>query len=168
MNDKQKINDWFSSFEHRFESAVPNIIAETATEYFKERFTKQEWDGVPWRPLNANYAKRKTRGRGRILTRTGALMNSIRPAEIKPEKVVISAGNSRVPYARAHNEGMSIKGVQSIKGYTNTNFMGTGKKVKIKPHKRTVNFRMPQRQFMGRSKYLNERLITRLTKAFNK
>lgn len=168
MNNKQKINDWFSRFEHRFESAVPNIIAETATEYFKERFSEQEWDGVPWKPLNTKYARKKTRGRGRILTRTGALMNSIRPSVVDPERIVISAGTSKVPYARVHNEGMRIQSVQSIKGYTNTNFMGTGKKVKIKPHKRRMNFFMPKRQFMGHSKYLNQRIITRLTKAFNK
>lgn len=31
-----------------FKTAVPNIIAEKATEYFKQRFTTKEWGGKPW------------------------------------------------------------------------------------------------------------------------
>ncbi|UAB84987.1 phage virion morphogenesis protein [Zunongwangia sp. SCSIO 43204] len=167
MDYQKQINNWFSNWEHRFEVGVPNIVAETASEFFKERFRTQEWDKKPWQPLSPKYAAQKTRGKGRILTRTGALMASIRPSEVRADRIVISAGNSKVPYARIHNEGLQVKGVATIKGYTNRNFMGKGKKVKIKPHTRNYTINMPQRQFMGHSRYLNKLLRDRLIKAFN-
>lgn len=167
QNAQNALNSWFAQFEHRFETTVPNIVAETATEYFKDRFRTQEWDGKPWQALSPAYAAKKARGRNRILTRTGALLNSIRPSEVNQNRVVISAGNVKVPYARAHNEGLRITGVRNVKSYTNRNFMGKGKPVKIKAHKRQVNYQMPRRQFMGHSVHLNRLLIDRLTRAFN-
>jgi|TARA_B100000470_G_scaffold221958_1_gene214177 phage gpG-like protein len=167
MNYQKQLNDWFSRFEHRFDAAVPTIVSDTAVEFFKERFNTQEWDGVPWETLNPKYAATKTRGKGRILTRTGDLMNSIRPSEINATRVVISAGNTKAPYARVHNEGLRITGIRNVKSYTNRNFMGKGKRVQIKAHTRTVNYKMPERRFMGNSKYLNQAIINRLTAFYN-
>ena len=168
MDYQKKLNDWFAKFEHRMESAVPHIVAETATEFFKERFRTEEWDKVPWPNLSPGYAAKKTRGAGRILTRTGMLQASITPATVSAERVIISAGNAKVPYARIHNEGGRIRGIRNVRGYHNSNFMGKKKRVQIQPHTRKVDYYMPQRQFMGYSKYLNQEIITRLTKAFNK
>lgn len=166
MDAQQQIKAWFDQFNRRFHAAVPNIIAETATEYFQDSFNKQAWDHVPWKPLNAKYAKRKTRGRGRILTASGILQRSIRPTLINENKVVITAGNSKTPYARVHNEGLRVTGTRKVRNYTNKNFMGKGKPVKIKSHTRTVNYQMPKRQFMGHSIYLNAAIIDRLKQAF--
>ena len=160
----QQINAWFSNFERRFDSRVPTIVTETATEFYKERFRTQEWDKTPWKPLKPSYAAKKSRGAGRILTRTGQLSASIRHSVTTAARVVISAGSSSVPYARAHNEGMRIQGVAKVSGFTNRNFMGKGKPVQIKAHTRKINFQMPRRQFIGPSRYLNARLIERLTK----
>ncbi|MEZ7494498.1 phage virion morphogenesis protein [Leeuwenhoekiella aequorea] len=167
MDYKQQLNTWFSNFEHRFDEAVPVIVSETATEFFQKRFETQEWDGTPWPALNTKYAAKKTRGAGQILTKNGFLKASIRPSEVTANRVVISAGNAKVPYARAHNEGLKINGIANVRGYTNKNFMGKGKRVQIKPHTRSINFKMPQRKFMGNSKFLNQAIIDRLTKAFN-
>ena len=79
---------------------VANIIAETATEYFKGSFQRKAFDGAGW--------KRSTKDSGSTLVQTGNLMNSIRPAEVTARKVVISAGNGHVGYARIHNEGGEI------------------------------------------------------------
>lgn len=149
------------------DAAVPIIVAETATEFFQERFRTQEWDKVPWQALSPKYAVRKTRGAGRILTRSSLLRASIRPSVQTPGRVVISAGNSNVPYARIHNEGLRVKTIANIRPYTNNNFMGKGKKVQIKAHNRSINYKMPRRQFMGASRYLNDAIINRLTAAFN-
>ena len=81
----------------RFPMDVASIIAETATEYFKGSFRRKAFDGAGW--------KRSTKGSGSTLVQTGNLMNSIRPAEVTARKVVISAGNGHVGYARIHNEG---------------------------------------------------------------
>ena len=167
MNNEQKINTFFHRFDSSFTAIVPNVIAETATEFFKDTFKHQSWDGVPWPALNPIYAAKKTRGRGRILTRNGLLLNSIRPSHVAANRVVISAGNSKVPYARAHNEGLRISGIRKVKTYTNTNFMGKGKPVKIKAHTRTVNYKLKQRRFMGHSPLLNQTIKSRLAAAWN-
>ena len=164
---EQQINKWFSNFEHRFHSAVPTIIAETAVEFFQDTFKKQAWDGVPWQPLSAKYNAKKTRGKGRILRSSGAMQSTIKPSIVSANRVRISAGNAQVPYARAHNEGLHIKGTYKVRSYVNSNFMGKGRRVQVKQHNRTVNYKMPRRQFMGHSKFLNQQLITRLTNAFN-
>ena len=162
----QQLNDWFAKFEHQMETAVPNIVAETATEFFQDKFKTEEWDGQPWKPLGAKYAGKKTRGKGTILTRTGKMRNSIRPSEVNANKVVISAGSAQVPYAKAHNEGMRIRGISYVKPYTHPNLLGKGRR-QVQGHTRKYDWRMPQRQFMGGSKFLNEAIITRLSKAFN-
>ena len=167
MDYQKQLNDWFSKFDQRMEVGVPNIVAETSVEFFRERFKSEEWDKVPWPNLEPKYAAKKTRGKGRILTRSGILQASIRPAEVNPQRVVISAGNRKAPYARVHNEGLRVKGIAKVKSYTNRNFMGKGKPQKIKAHTRNYDIQHKRRQFMGHSKYLNQAIIERLTKAFN-
>ena len=167
MNSQERLNAWFANFDHRMETAVPNIVAETATEFFQDKFKTEEWDGIPWQPLGTKYAAKKTRGKGSILTKTGQLRNSIRPSEVNAGRVVISAGSTKVPYARVHNEGLRVSGIANVRPYTNSNFMGRGRAVQIKSHTRKFNFQMPRRRYMGPSKFLNEDIIERLTKAFN-
>lgn len=167
-NNEQNINNWFSNFEHRFNATVPNIVAESAIEYFQDTFKKQAWDGVPWQPLSTKYNAKKTRGKGRILRSSGALQSTIHSSIVKPGRVQISAGNAKVPYARIHNEGLRVKGSYKVRSFVNSNFMGKGKRVQIKQHTRSMNYKMPRRQFMGHSKYLNQIIIDRLILAFNK
>lgn len=167
MADLSKIDVYFDRFDESFDAIVPNIVAETATEFYKSKFATQEWEGVPWQPLNAKYAARKTKGRGRVLFREGLLLKSIRPSHVGRDRVTISAGNARVPYARAHNEGLHITGVRKVRSYTNRNFMGRGKKVQIPAHTRSVDYRMPKRQYMGHSAQMNELIRARLIAAFN-
>lgn len=166
MKYEGQINKWFETFEHRLNTAVPNIVAETAVEFFQDTFKKQAWDGVPWQPLSPKYAAKKTRGRGRILRSSGAMQSTIRPSIVTAGRVRITAGNENVKYPRIHNEGLRVKGTYKVKSFVNRNFMGTGRPMKIKAHSRTVNYQMPQRRFMGHSKYLNQLIITRLTGAF--
>ena len=167
MNAEESINAWFAKFQHKMEKEVPDIVAETATAFFRESFVKQSWDGVPWQSLSPKYAAKKTRGGGRILRESGNMEASIRPSEVTANRVVISAGNQHVPYARVHNEGLRVRGVRYVKGYHNSNFRGKGKRVQISPHTRKVDFKMPKRQYMGHSKLLNNILIERLTETFN-
>lgn len=167
MNYEQKLNDWFAKFEHRMHSSVPKIIAETAVAHFQDSFKKQAWMGVPWQPLSPKYAARKGRGRGLILTASGILQRSIRPSHISADKVTISAGSTKAPYARVHNEGLRVIGSRTVRTFTNRNFMGKGKPVQIRAHSRNVNFLMPKRQFMGHSRYLNQLITTRLTTELN-
>ena len=168
MGNIENINAWFANFEHRMREEVPDIVAETATAFYQSKFRTQEWDGVPWENLSPNYAKRKRRSKEKILTASGILVNSIRPTIQTSNRVTITAGNSRAPYARVHNEGLRVRGTRQVKSYTNNNFMGTGRKQLIKAHSRTVNYQMPKRQFMGHSVQLNRLLTRELTQFFNK
>lgn len=126
------------------------IVAETATEYYKDTFTKKAFDGNLWT------APKKEKSTGSLLVDSGNLLNSIRPALISREKVVISAGNDKVPYAQAHNEG--VHGPVTVNPFTRN-----GKEVK--GYTRQAN--LPQRQFMGKADELGELLYKRIEAYLN-
>jgi phage gpG-like protein len=134
---------------------VPEIIAETATEYFKEAFTKKEFNSNPWAPL------KKEKHTGSLLVESGDLVNSIHPAIISREKVVISAGNDKVTYAQPHNEGFT--GPVVVKAHARTS--KSGKQVDVPTH--TINQNIPQRQFMGKTDELAEILHERIVGHLN-
>ena len=104
--------------------ALPDIVAEEAVEYSRRRFTEKAFDGKPWRPVSPNYHPR----RGTLLVRSGALLNSVRVASVTPQKVVITAGNSKVAYARAHNEGFAGSAVWFDAQYSRPYELGEGMK----------------------------------------
>jgi phage gpG-like protein len=154
--------------------AVPDIVAETATEYFKESFTLKEFDKNPWEP-----AKRK-KTTGSLMIESGNLVNSIRPAVISRERVVISAGNDKVEYAKAHNEGYSgpvvipahsrktnprsvevpeytRKNGSTVKAHT---WQLPGGEQQVKEH--TINQNIPKREFMGNSDELFDMIKERI------
>lgn len=181
------IERFFNNLESDFaRRAVPRIIAEKATEYYKQKFTTKEWDGKPWD--NVKYPIK----RGSLLVRSGKLMASIKPKVVRSDRVVISAGSGKVPYAQIHNEGGDIvvtdkmkrffwaqekqaRGSQTYsvksKGLANTSknkrlsaqaefFKGMAlKKMGSKIH-------IPRRQFMGHSAKLNDIFMDSFTKAF--
>lgn len=152
---------------------LPNIVAEKATAFFKHTFVTKEWNGVLWKA--ANHPPK----RGSLMDRSGNLVNSIQPKSVSPEQIVISAGNSKVPYAKIHNEGGIIRHPggerkMTFKKYTKGKYAGKtlfhknnqhatfGKKVTISGHE--IN--MPKRQFMGDSSQLAEQLKKDIETAF--
>lgn len=126
------------------------IIAETATEYFKERFETKEWDGVQWLPA------KNPPSQGSLLYRSRRLMNSIRPTEVTPTRVVITAGDNKdVSYAQVHNEGFS--GKVNVDAFTRN---VKGKTQQVRAH--TRNTTIPKRQYMGETEELDERILGRI------
>ena len=156
----EEFNNYLQTIPGQIMEYVPDIVAETAVEYFKETFTKKAFDGNPW-------VQGRPKRRGSLLVQSGNLMNSIQPAEISPERVVISAGNPQVQYAQAHNEGVD-KTVQVKERYK---IKGGGKTLKgknfsvIKAHKRKIN--IPKRQFMGDSAELNDIIKEKIDNLIN-
>jgi Phage virion morphogenesis family. len=134
----QELEQYLKSIPEKVSADLPEIVAETATEYFKESFSVKEFDGKPWPQPKS---QKRT---GSLMISSGALLNSIRPTVVSPELVRISAGNEKVPYARAHNEGVNEEVV--INPFKRRD--GT----EVKGHSRAMN--LPQRQFMGRSNEL--------------
>lgn len=144
-----ELTDYLQSLPEEIMDAAPDIVAETATEYFKERFTEKSFDGNPWAPAKV------PRKNGSLLVDSGNLVNSIRPAYIGRDKVVISAGNDKVDYAQVHNEG--YVGPVAVPAHTRRM---KEKNIPVKSHTRQAN--IPQRQFMGHSKELAEKLKIKL------
>ncbi|SMO48203.1 phage virion morphogenesis protein [Solitalea koreensis] len=164
-----ELNAFFNKFQHAVQEHVPNVIAETATEYYKERFLEKEWNGQPW----AKY-KGKEPSRGSLMLRSNNLMQSIRPKLVSAQRVIISAGSSKVPYAQVHNEGGII--TRSARSETFVrNRIATGKKKgRFKRGTsegqgftfKASTYNMPQRQFMGHNQELNDRIKTRFNNLF--
>lgn len=163
---------------------APALLGNDAVNFFLDRFKEQAWLGdsrVPWKPRKAISKWGKTpRNNGRaILIDSGRLRRSIR---------IVSTGNMQVtigtdvPYAQAHNEGMRLGFIQSVRSYsrkinktgivktkslksrTNITFGRIQKGTTIvKAHTRRINQNIPRRQFMGESQYLTKLLQRRLT-----
>lgn len=153
MNIKE-LNKYLKSLPGEILPDAAQIVAETATEYYKSAFKKKAFDGNPWTPAKV---PKKT---GSLLIDSGAMLNSIRPAVISPHRVVISAGNEKVDYAQAHNEG--FKGVVSVPAHTRKTRRGI---VPVREHSRRTN--IPRREFMGDSEELNERIHARIQEYIN-
>ena len=134
---------------------VPDIVAETATEFFKETFTEKAFAGKPWAPL------KKPKNSGSLLVESGNLVNSIRPAYVGRDKVIISAGNDKTLYAQTHNEGFT--GPVVIPAHQRTS--KKGHVVNVGAH--TINQKIPQRQFMGKPIDLIARIKDRINNYLN-
>jgi phage gpG-like protein len=170
MNNQEKLNTFFAQFEHRMNIDVPRIIAETAIADYKESFILKSWDGVAWEET------KKSNRKGSLMVRTGALMGSIQEKLLSPDRVVIKAGSSKVPYAQVHNEGGTITRKPRSETFQRNRFTSGKNKGKFKGGKtsgqgftfKATSFQMPKRQFMGYSADLNRLIIKRLTAKFQK
>ena len=151
FNDLRK---YFRELPDKVMEVTPDIVADTATEYFKQRFTEKSYDSNPWAP------PKKPKRTGSLLVNSSALLNSIRPSYIGNDKVTISAGDMKVDYARIHNEG--FQGEVVVNPFKRTR---NGKTEDVSAHTRNVN--IPQRQFMGHAKELAKDIHDRLQPVVN-
>lgn len=125
------------------------IVAETSVEYFQNTFRTKKFDGNPWAP------PRVPKRSGSLLVQSGALLNSIRPVLVSPERIVIAAGNEKVDYARVHNEG--FKGSVTVPAHIRHTRRGDQT---VRQHTRNAN--IPQRQFIGAARELENDLQERI------
>lgn len=113
---------------------IAELAAATVVSYFKGSFRRKGFAGKAWPPAKA--VRSGKRRNGSLMVRSAALLNSVRAAEVAPDRVVWAAGNDKVPYAQVHNEGGRA---------------GRG-----------AGFDMPQRQFMGEAEELERQLTRRI------
>lgn len=163
MSNQQNINIWFDQFDGRLQ-AVPQIIAETAVENSKDSLREKQWEGKPYAPYKN---KRREPSRGSLMMRSNNLFSSIQPSLVTANRVRISAGGSRAPYARVHNEGLRVRGTAYVRPHTRNNAFGKGLRVQVPGHSRKVDFKMPKRQFMGHGARQNELMRARLIRHLN-
>lgn len=148
--DFNELSNYLTSLPEQILNDASEIVAETATAYYKARFKEKSFDGNPWAPAKV------PRQNGSLMVNSGNLVNSIRPAYIGRDKVVISAGNEKVDYAQIHNEGYA--GPVTVPAHVRrTSKYGD---IKVKAHTRQTN--IPKRQFMGKSDELAKTIHERL------
>lgn len=138
--------------ENRMEEIMrgtAEIVAETSVEYFQNTFRTKKFDGNPWAP------PRVPKRSGSLLVQSGALLNSIRPVLVSPERIVIAAGNEKVDYAQVHNEGFT--GTVTVPAHIRHTRRGDQV---VRQHTRRVN--IPQRQFIGAARELETELQKRI------
>lgn len=152
--DFNDLKRYFRELPDKIMDVTPDIVADTATEYFKEKFTEKSYDGNPWAPA------KKPKRTGSLLVNSGALVNSIRPSYIGRDKVTISAGDLKVDYARVHNEG--FQGEVVVNPFRRVR---NGKVEDVRAHTRSVN--IPKRQFMGHASDLAKKIHNRLQPVVN-
>ena len=115
-------------------------IGVKATELFDRNFEQQGFFGKKWDKRKNNVDP----GRGILI---GKGSGRLRKGAQKPKR----SGNSLtwqfdVSYAKIHNEGGTIKATQSVRPFSRT---VKGKEQKVRAFTRSVNIKMPQRQFIG-------------------
>jgi len=139
-----------------FNRRVLPRMGDVTIRFIDERFREQNWYGtskVAWRPRKKEHLTRardskeragklnEKKGRG-ILTDSGNLRLSIKTRNLTQDSITIGTD---VPYAKTHNEGFNGTISQNVKQHSRTR---NGRKESVKAHTRTVNMRVPKRQFM--------------------
>jgi phage gpG-like protein len=163
---------------------APGLLANDAVNFFLDSFKRSAWLGntiEPWQKRKPQTMWGKTpRNQGRaLLIDTGRLRRSIRVVHVTNLTATIGTD---VPYAKAHNEGLRLGIIQQVKQHTRrATRLGitskrtlktrskvtygrvyTGGSITVKAHTRRINMKLPRRQFMGNSPYLQRQLTRRL------
>ncbi len=162
LHHSQNIEQSLKEIKNFFNHKAPVIVGIEAKKFFKDSFNKQGWDnGViqPWEGRKVKDQNRRTRS---LLIKTARLKKSI---QYRPTRGKVFVYSADVPYAEIHNEGGIIQGSQNVRRHTRTR---RGKRTEVKAHKRTVNTRIPKRQFMGDSRTLNYKIEKELNRRINK
>lgn len=144
-----KIDKLLENCMEEIMQGTAQIVAETSVEYFQDTFRHKAFDGNPWAP------PRVPKRSGSLLVQSGALLNSIRPVLVSPERIVIAAGNEKVDYAQVHNEGFT--GTVTVPAHIRHTRRGDQT---VRQHTRNVN--IPQRQFIGNARELENDLQERI------
>jgi phage gpG-like protein len=146
--------DQIRALQKRFKSVLgrmPRILGNEVVNFTLDNFQRQGFLGnsfEPWAKRKEGWGKDNRKGRA-VLTNTGRLRRSVRIVQATQDMVVIGTD---VPYAKAHNEGLRIGLIQTVKSFTRKSG------VEVKAHTRRVNQNIPRRKFMGKSPYLEARL----------
>jgi phage gpG-like protein len=171
-----EINEAIRIIQERYKSVMlrlPVIVGNEAVNFVLDNFRMQGFQGSTFE----RWANRKrgwnkdNRSNRNILIDKGRLRRSWRVTKTGPDYVSIG---SDVPYAQAHNEGLKIGQIQTVKPFTRsvnyrdeTSAPGASKskftsmkigEVSVKGHTRRINQNIPRRRMIGNSPYLNARL----------
>lgn len=150
----------FKKYEDKIDKA-PALVAETALEHFQNSIISKQWNGKPYEPYKN---KKREPSRGSLMNRTSNLLRSNKIVYVNPTGARLSAGSSKVPYARVHNEGEIIQHaprttIVTHKEYTRGKYKGktlfarNNEKASYSQRASVGAYvvKMPTRKFMGKS-----------------
>lgn len=158
----------FSRLSLDVERLMPALVrgsGNLALNFFQDSFRRQGFLDRRldrWPDRRAKDKNPRSRGDRTILVESGRLRASLRMRALGQSSVEIFTD---VPYARAHNFGERVKATQRVRAHVRQT--RSGQKTTVRAHDRTVDFQMPQRQFIGDSHVLEQRLELHLTRAFD-
>lgn len=147
-------------------STVPKRLAADGQRHFMNSFRNQGFTDarlVLWPRLKKPRTSKGKPLQGRILKGRGLLANSIRVVRANWNSIQIAAGGPQVPYAKIHNEGGTIEGTASVRSHQRREHpvqTRAGRRIRrggpVAGHTRKMLTYMPKRQYMGRSKMLDQ------------
>lgn len=133
---------------------APKVVAAVAERHSKDAFRLQGWTDAAFRA----WPRTKSGKPGRILKRTGLLMNSVRIESATLQRIRITAGGPHVPYARIHNEGGTIEGNVQVRAHKRKAHAARTRRgntlrreAQVQAHNRRMLVYMAKRKFLGRS-----------------
>lgn len=162
---------------------IPSRAATVAVNFTKERFRQQNWLDVspdPWERRKRKPRETRT-DRRHVLIKSGRLMRSIRKITANSDRSIIGTD---VEYAAAHNDGLTIQATQNVGSHQVRSYRrrahertrnGRVESVSsanvsahnVRSHRRNVNFKMPQRKFLGTSAVLTGKIETMMQNEIN-
>lgn len=132
--------------------------AVVAVNFSKERFVLKNWADTGREPWPA----RQRKDRGSLMVRTGRLKRSIRVIKTGNNYFVIGTD---VPYAQAHNDGLTIEKTVTVREHQRTTTRGrSARRVTVSTHARKMKRTFKKRQFIGESAILMRRIERQLEK----
>lgn len=182
MEPEQVINQFIKQAQQATNS-LPVVLGNTALNFALDNFrnqgflnhTLQRW------PNRKPTWKKDTRPGRNLLIDTGRLRRAGRIVYLTPESVTLGWD---VPYAKAHNDGLRIGLIQTVKAHTRGKFYHDevsapgARKAKytatrvgdtsVNAHTRRINQNIPRRQFIGDSPYLRTKMVREGTAHFMK
>lgn len=159
-----EINEAIRIIQERYKSVMlrlPVIVGNEAVNFVLDNFRLQGFQGStfePWAKRKRGWKKDNRRNRN-VLVDKGRLRRSWRVTRATLDSITIG---SDVPYAKAHNEGLRIGQIQTVKGFTRKSGAS------VKAHTRRVDQNIPRRRMIGKSPYLDARLKRVSSAAFLK
>lgn len=128
---------------------IPLLAGNEVVNFTLNNFRMQGFMGNTfqrWLPVKKGWRKKSG---GSILIGTGRLRRSIRITQLSATHVAVGTD---VKYARAHNEGLRLGIIQTVKGFTRRN--GSN----VSSHTRRINQSIPARPYLKDSPYLRARV----------
>lgn len=137
--------------------STPRIVGVEAVNFFKYSWRRKGF--IDSGSVN-KWAARKTPvvPNRALLVKSGRLRRSIRMIELRRQSVVVGTD---VPYAKIHNRGGRVAQTRLVRPYQRRKKSGGFSRVKAHTRRYTANY--PQRQFIGKSDFLNRRINAVLT-----